>query len=136
VISGLEDEIRRAGPIMEKAGAKLYMPLPVSAAFHSRYMASAAEAFDKFLGDFEFRALSVPVVSNVTGQAYPSEGTGALVRTLLVKQMVRPVLWTQSVRFLLRKGATTFTETGPGEVLTRLIGQIRAESLSPVQGAA
>jgi malonyl CoA-acyl carrier protein transacylase len=136
VISGLDAEIKRAGPIMEKAGAKLYMPLPVSAAFHSRYMANAAEAFDTFLGDFEFRGRSVPVVSNVTGQAYPSDDTGALVRSLLVKQMVRPVLWTQSVRFLLRKGATAFIETGPGEVLTRLIGQIRAESLSPVQATA
>jgi trans-AT polyketide synthase/acyltransferase/oxidoreductase domain-containing protein len=35
------------------------------------------------------------------------------------------VLWTQSIRFLLSKGASAFTETGPGDVLTRLIGQIR-----------
>jgi malonyl CoA-acyl carrier protein transacylase len=88
-------------------------------------MADAAEAFDKFLAGFEFRSLTVPVVSNVTGQAYPPDKTGSLVRSLLVKQIVRPVLWTQSVRFLLGKGASTFAETGPGEVLTRLIGQIR-----------
>ena len=125
VVSGQAEDIQRAGPIMENAGAKLYMPLPVSAAFHSRYMADAAEAFDKFLAAFEFRSLTVPVVSNVTGQAYPPDRTGSLVRSLLVKQIVRPVLWTQSVRFLLGKGASTFTETGPGEVLTRLIGQIR-----------
>jgi trans-AT polyketide synthase/acyltransferase/oxidoreductase domain-containing protein/rhizoxin biosynthesis acyltransferase len=122
VVSGLAEDIQRAGPLMEKAGAKLYMPLPVSAAFHSRYMAEAAEAFDKFLGGFEFRNLAVPVVSNVTGQAYPAGGS---VRSLLVKQIVRPVLWAQSIRFLLSKGASTFTETGPGDVLTRLIGQIR-----------
>jgi malonyl CoA-acyl carrier protein transacylase len=125
VVSGQAEDIQRAGPIMEQAGAKLYMPLPVSAAFHSRYMADAAEAFDKFLAGFEFRSLTVPVVSNVTGQAYPPDKTGSLVRSLLVKQIVRPVLWTQSVRFLLGKGASTFAETGPGEVLTRLIGQIR-----------
>jgi malonyl CoA-acyl carrier protein transacylase len=47
------------------------------------------------------------------------------VRLFLVKQIVRPVLWTQSIRFLLSKGASAFTETGPGDVLTRLIGQIR-----------
>jgi malonyl CoA-acyl carrier protein transacylase len=131
VISGLSEDIERAGPLMEKAGAKLYMPLPVSAAFHSRYMAGSAEAFEQFLGAFEFRPLTTPVVSNVTGQTYPSDGGGALVKSLLVKQMVRPVLWTQSVRFLLNKGATTFTETGPGEVLTRLISQIR-EQVAPL----
>lgn len=130
VVSGLAEDIQRAGPIMEKAGAKLYMPLPVSAAFHSRYMTDAAEAFDKFLGAFEFRALAVPVVSNVTGQAYPADATGGAVRSLLVKQIVRPVLWTQSVRFLLSKGASTFTEIGPGDVLTRLVNQIR----EPVAG--
>jgi malonyl CoA-acyl carrier protein transacylase len=125
VVSGLTEDIQRAGPLMEKAGAKLYIPLPVSAAFHSRYMADAAEAFDKFLGGFQFRSLAVPVVSNVTGQSYPVDSTGASVRSLLVKQIVRPVLWRQSVRFLLNKGASTFMETGPGDVLTRLISQIR-----------
>jgi malonyl CoA-acyl carrier protein transacylase len=125
VISGLEDDIKRAGPIMEEAGAKLYVPLPVSAAFHSRNMAEAADEFDKFLGGFEFQNLKTPVVSNVTGQAYPSGATSALIRSLLVKQMVRPVLWMQSVRYLLSKGAPTFSELGPGDVLTRLISQIR-----------
>jgi malonyl CoA-acyl carrier protein transacylase len=125
VISGLAADIQRAGPIFEKAGAKLYMPLPVSAAFHSRYMSEAARAFDDFLGGFKFGTLAVPVISNVTGQVYPTDSTGEAIRSLLVKQMVRPVLWTQGVRFLLNKGASTFTETGPGDVLTRLISQIR-----------
>lgn len=125
VVSGLTEDIQRAGPLMEKAGAKLYMPLPVSAAFHSRYMADAAEAFEKFISTFEFRSLAAPVVSNVTGQAYPADSTGSTVRSLLVKQIVRPVLWMQSIRFLLGKGVSTFTETGPGDVLTRLVSQIR-----------
>jgi trans-AT polyketide synthase/acyltransferase/oxidoreductase domain-containing protein/rhizoxin biosynthesis acyltransferase len=88
-------------------------------------MIEAAETFGKFLGSFEFHNLTVPVVSNVTGQAYPPDSSGSLVKSLLVKQIVRPVLWMQSVRFLLSKGASIFTETGPGDVLTRLIGQIR-----------
>ena len=134
VLSGLESDIQRAGPIIEKAGAKLYVPLPVSAAFHSRYMADAAAAFDGFLGDFEFRSLRVPVVSNVTGQFYPSDPSGLSVRSLLAKQIVRPVLWTQSIRFLLGKGATTFSEVGPGDVLTKLVQQIRQASPAPSPG--
>jgi malonyl CoA-acyl carrier protein transacylase len=130
VVSGLEDEVKRAGPIMEKAGAKMYVPLPVSAAFHSRHMADAAREFDGFLSGFEFHSLKIPVVSNVTGQAYPSGATSSLVRSLLVKQMVRPVLWIQSIRFLLGRDASTFTETGPGDVLMRLISQIRQPPVS------
>ncbi len=133
VISGLVEDIQRAGPLFEKAGAKLYMPLPVSAAFHSRYMAGAAEAFDNFLGTFEFRGLTVPVISNVTGQTYLADNTSQSVRSLLVKQIVRPVLWTQSIRFLLNKGASLFIEAGPGDVLTRLVGQIREAKSSVLQ---
>lgn len=125
VISGLAPDIQRAGPIFQNAGAKMVMPLPVSAAFHSRYMAGAAKAFETFLGEFHFSNWAVPVISNVTGQPYPSDDADRAVRLFLVKQIVRPVLWTQSIRFLLGKGASTFTETGPGDVLTRLIGQIR-----------
>jgi malonyl CoA-acyl carrier protein transacylase len=137
VISGQSEDIARAGPLMEKAGAKLYVPLPVSAAFHSRYMAEAAEEFEKFLSDFELRNPTTPVVSNVTGQVYPADSTGSLVKSLLVKQIVRPVLWMQSIRFLLAKGALSFIETGPGDVLTRLIGQIRGETSTtgPVKAA-
>jgi malonyl CoA-acyl carrier protein transacylase len=131
VLSGLEADIQRVGPIMEKAGAKLYVPLPVSAAFHSRYMAEAAEAFDAFLGGFEFSTLTVPVVSNVTAQFYPTGSAALSIRSLLVKQIVRPVLWTQSIRFLLGKGATTFSETGSGEVLARLVQQTREAALAP-----
>ncbi len=134
VLSGQSEDIARAGPLMEKAGAKLYVPLPVSAAFHSRHMAEAAEEFEKFLSEFELHSPATPVVSNVTGQVYPADGTGGLVKSLLVKQIVRPVLWMQSIRFLLAKGATDFIETGPGDVLTRLIGQIRGDA--PAAGPA
>jgi malonyl CoA-acyl carrier protein transacylase len=134
VISGQSEDIQRAGPLMEKAGAKLYVPLPVSAAFHSRYMVEAAEAFEEFLSAFEFRSPAIPVISNVTGQVYPTDDTGSLVKSLLVKQIVRPVLWMQSIRFLLAKGASSFIETGPGDVLTRLVGQIRGET--PATGPA
>jgi malonyl CoA-acyl carrier protein transacylase len=42
-----------------------------------------------------------------------------------VKQLTQSVRWTQSVRYLLEQGAVTFKEMGPGNVLTRLIQQIR-----------
>ena len=125
VVSGVAEDISRAGPILERAGAQLYMVLPVSAAFHSRYMADAASAFDDFLRCFRFTCPAIPVVSNVTGQFYPSHNPDETVRSLLVKQITAPVLWMQSIRFLLSKGASTFTEIGPGKVLTRLIGQIQ-----------
>lgn len=125
VISGVKEEIFRAAPLFEKAGASNYVPLPVSAAFHSRYMQDAATAFDRFLSEFSFNDPEIPVISNVTARPYKKGDPSATVRELLVKQIASPVQWTHSILYLVGRGAATFHEIGPGEVLRRLIQQIR-----------
>lgn len=125
VISGPVDEIRRATLLLESAGASMCVSLPVSTAFHSRYMANAAAAFDEFLAGFAFRLQQIRVVANVTGQGYPEGDPTTTIRKLLVKQITQPVLWTLSIRKLLLEGPTQFHEIGPGTVLTKLVQQIQ-----------
>lgn len=127
VVSGPLDQILRAGPIFEQAGASLYFPLRVSAAFHSRYMTQVAVAFDSFLESVHFSPLQLPVISNVTARPYPSGNVSADIRSLLVKQISSPVLWSQSMRYLLERGMTDARETGPGNVLTKLFQEIRQD---------
>jgi malonyl CoA-acyl carrier protein transacylase len=105
--------------------ARMFVPLQVSAAFHSRYMADAAQAFDSFLAGFTFAAPRLPVIANVTAAPYPSNDPGTSIRSLLVRQITQSVQWTQSIRHLLAQGATSFQEMGPGNVLTKLIQQIQ-----------
>jgi malonyl CoA-acyl carrier protein transacylase len=130
VISGPVEDIKRAGPIFEKSGARIYMPLPVSAAFHSRYMGDAAKALAVFLAPMSFAAPTTPVVANVTALPYPAEDASQSVKSLLVKQMTHSVQWIQSIEFLLSRGVTQFNETGPGNVLARLLQQIQLEKAS------
>lgn len=127
VVSGPVDEIKRAGPLFEGAGARMYMPLPVSAAFHSRYMAGAAKEFADFLAPMTFSAPKTPVVANVTAQPYPSDNASESAKSLLVDQITHSVQWTQSVRYLTARGVTQFSEMGPGNVLTRLVQQIQQD---------
>ncbi|TXH64664.1 MAG: ACP S-malonyltransferase [Lysobacteraceae bacterium] len=127
VISGPVDEIKRAVPLLETAGARMVMPLPVSAAFHSRYMADAAAEFAEFLAPMAFSAPMIPVIANVTAEAYPIDETAELIKSTLVRQITHSVQWTQSVRYLLKRGVTQFSEMGPGNVLTRLIQQIQQD---------
>ncbi len=127
VVSGPVDDIKRAGPFFEKAGAQMYIPLQVSAAFHSRYMADASKAFAEFLEPMSFTAPRIPVIANATARPYPADNGSASVKSLLVKQITQPVQWTQSVRFLIGQGATEFSEMGPGNVLTRLVQQIQQQ---------
>jgi len=125
VVSGPSAELERAGPIFERAGASAYVPLPVSAAFHSRYMADAGRAFADFLAPMTFRRPEVPVIANVTGRLYGDDDTSETVRSLLTRQITHPVQWLQSVRYVLAQGSMEFVEVGPRNVLTPLVQQIR-----------
>jgi malonyl CoA-acyl carrier protein transacylase len=124
VISGPTDEIKKAAPLLEAAGARTVVQLPVSAAFHSRYMVAAAHEFEEFLGEFSFESLKLPIIANVTGRPYPIDNPTATVRSLLVKQISQSVRWIQSIRYLIDHGYKDFREIGPGTVLTRLVQQI------------
>jgi malonyl CoA-acyl carrier protein transacylase len=128
VISGPVAEIQKAQAVFEGAGAQMFVTLPVSAAFHSRYMIDAAEAFGSFLQPFTFSGLQVPVISNVTATAYPTADVDRAIKTLLVKQISSSVEWAASIRYLIAQGATSFMELGPGSVLTRLVQQIQQAS--------
>jgi malonyl CoA-acyl carrier protein transacylase len=125
VVSGPIADIARALPLFEAAGARLCVQLAVSGAFHSRYMESAARAFAEYLAQFTFVPPGIPVLSNVTGKPFPRDPSGAVISSLLARQMVRPVQWVQIVRQLAQLQVTEFRETGPGNVLTRLVSQIR-----------
>lgn len=127
VVSGPTEDIRRAGALFEKAGATAYVPLPVSAAFHSRDMADAAKAFADFLRPVEFSITRFPVIANATARPYPQDGGAEAVKTLLVQQIRSPVQWRQSVRNLLARGVTKFAELGPGHVLLGLVKHIQKD---------
>jgi malonyl CoA-acyl carrier protein transacylase len=121
VIAGLKDDLAAVKADFEAAGVRAYIPLNVSAPFHSRYMKEAMLAFGTVLAGVTFRSPAVPVVANVTGVPYASTA----VRETLARQIGESVRWLDSVLFLLDRGVTTFEETGPGSVLGKLVAQIR-----------
>jgi malonyl CoA-acyl carrier protein transacylase len=133
VVSGPSAAIARAGPCLERAGARMVMPLPVSAAFHSRAMQPAADEFADFLAGMPIQSPALPVISNVTARPYAANDGGADVKELLVRQIVSPVRWSASVWYLVgRAGAEAdFREIGPGDVLSKLFPQIAAEHAVP-----
>uniref|UniRef100_A0A0M5KTQ6 [acyl-carrier-protein] S-malonyltransferase n=1 Tax=Sorangium cellulosum TaxID=56 RepID=A0A0M5KTQ6_SORCE len=122
VISGPKDALERAREPLEKRGARSFILLPVSNAFHSRYMEPAAGEFAAYLRRFRFDGPATPVVSNVGVGLYTAESAVEL----LSKQLTSPVRWTEGVELLLERGVAEFIECGPGQVLTRLIQKIRA----------
>ncbi|MFL0805274.1 MAG: ACP S-malonyltransferase [Agarilytica sp.] len=135
VLSGPVGSIRSCAKVFDSAGAKNYVPLPVSAAFHSRYMADAARAYQQFLVDFSFASLNIPVVSNVTGRPYPAGDPTLTIRAFLVRQICQSVKWTQSVRYMLDHDVSDIKEVGHGQVLTGLVGKIKSAYVESLDAA-
>ncbi len=125
VISGAKKDVEKAQKSFQKEGVKLFMPLKVGGAFHSPYMQAAADEFADFIRDFSFASPGIPVVSNVTARPYRKDE----IKKLLIAQILSPVRWTDSIRYLLGQGDMEFDEIGPGKVLTGLIRKIREASI-------
>jgi trans-AT polyketide synthase, acyltransferase and oxidoreductase domains len=121
VLSGSEKDIRDAQPVFEKAGVRMYVPLKVSGAFHSRYMQPARDEFERFIRTFQFAEPRVPVIANVTARPYQP---GEAARNLTL-QITSPIRWVESIQYLLGQPDPQFEEVGPGKVLTGLLKQIR-----------
>ncbi len=116
VLSGPRDELERLLQPMEEAGARRFMLLNVSGAFHSRYMTAVAKEFEPFLRSFSYRSPRIPVIANTTGRPYED---GAVVSNL-VDQMCTSVRWSATMDFLRDQGVEEVEESGPGKVLTKL----------------
>jgi [acyl-carrier-protein] S-malonyltransferase len=104
------------------------MRLPVAGAFHSALMEPAVGPVLDVLGRIEVRTPVFPVAENVTGELVTDADR---LRELVGRQVVSPVLWETGVRNLIAAGATTFLESGVGDILTKLMKRI-----DPVVAAA
>jgi len=121
VISGETKAVKEAMEKLKEAGAKRAILLPVNGAFHSQLMNSAQEILAEAIANTKFSKPMIPIYQNVTTSAViePTE-----IKENLVKQLTNPVKWTQSVRNMIKDGASHFVEVGSGNVLQGLIKKI------------
>lgn len=124
VISGLKDDVLAVQSAFEAAGAKKFVRLDVSGAFHSRYMRPAQAEFEKFARTFTFSPPTVPVIANVTARPYQSDH----IIDSMTRQITSPVRWVESIQYALEQPEPEFEEVGPGNVLTALLRQIKSAS--------
>jgi [acyl-carrier-protein] S-malonyltransferase len=121
VISGSVEGINKACELLKEKGARRALPLKVGGAFHSPLMEPAREKLAKAIEDTEFKKPICPVYQNAT--AIGSDDPD-IIKVNLIAQLTAPVKWTQSVENMVKDGASSFTESGPGNVLSGLIGKI------------
>jgi [acyl-carrier-protein] S-malonyltransferase len=118
VLSGEPAAVEAAMNKAKEAGAKRVVPLQVSGAFHSPLMESAYQGLRSALSEVELRPAAFPVVANAS--ANPVIEPEA-IRESLARQLLNPVRWEESMRYLLNEPGPPFLEVGPGKVLRGLL---------------
>ncbi|MCA9799185.1 MAG: ACP S-malonyltransferase [Cyanobacteria bacterium HKST-UBA04] len=118
ILSGSPEGVSVACQKASEAGAKRVLPLAVSGAFHSPFMAEAAKAFEADVAGETFADAIVPVITNVDAQ--PTRDGAALQRKL-PQQIDHSVLWLATMAHFGAEGIDTVIEFGPGGVLSGMI---------------
>lgn len=125
VISGGSDAIAAARVILaERLPDLRFVPLRVSAPFHSRWMRGIETEFAGHLAECAPRLRAeraVAVTSNYTGEFHRPE----TVTEHLVRQISAPVRWTANMRALLRSGTPRY-EVGPSAPLSKFFATLGA----------
>ena len=121
VIAGHAPAVQRAINLAQAHEARLAMLIPVSVPCHCTLLNDAAEAFEAYLARADFKEPDVAVISNVDLSIYQSPEQ---IRTLLKKQLVKPVRWVEIIQFMQSQGVDHLIESGPGKVLSGLIKRI------------
>jgi [acyl-carrier-protein] S-malonyltransferase len=120
-ISGHRVACQRAGERAQEMGAMRSIPLAVAGAFHTPLMQEAVRPLADALAQVTLARPRLPVVSNVDAQPHDEPEQ---IRELLIQQVVSPVLWEASMRYLLEQEFRSFYEVGPGRVLRGLLKRI------------
>ncbi len=129
VLSGTPEAV---ASVSGQLTCKRAIPLAVSGAFHSPFMAEAAKAFATSLASVPFAKATIPVLSNTD----PSPETdGEVLKGRLVDQMTSGVRWRETMDQLSACGIDTAVEIGPGNVLSGLIKR-GCNGITTVQVAA
>jgi [acyl-carrier-protein] S-malonyltransferase len=124
VVSGSREACAEAERLAEAMGGRA-MRLSVAGAFHTDLMKPADEAVAAALAEISLQSPRIPVWSNVDAQPHTDP---AEIRQLLIRQVLQPVLWEQTVRNLLAAGFDKFYEIGPGRVLAGLLKRVQRKA--------
>lgn len=124
VISGEKQALMSLESVFTEAGAR-FVPLTVSGAFHTPYMAKAGEELRAFASQFTFGEPKMKVIANYTAKEYTHEN----VLSNMISQISSPVKWDESVHYMLHVlKCEEITQVGVGTVLKPMIVKIRRET--------
>jgi [acyl-carrier-protein] S-malonyltransferase len=125
-VAGSVESCALAKKLARSFGTKAAVTLPVSGAFHTRYMLPSVETLGKAVDHISFSVPKIPVVSNLSATIHDA----ASIKPNLLRQVCEPVLWKECIDTILRSvclpanleaSSPVFYEIGPGTVCKNLL---------------
>ena len=120
VLSGKNMDLEKFSDYLKEKNIK-NIKLPVSAPFHCKLMSKATEIMKIEIENTDFKNFKNILISNVTANEILNKSD---LKKLLIDQIENRVRWRESINFMIEKGVQSFTEIGPGKVLSGLIKRI------------
>ena len=106
---------------VKEAGGRAKL-LAVSCAFHSPFMAEAADGLAEYMENVDFSQPETVIYSDVTAKPYEGD-----YKALVKAQVESPVKWQTIVENMVADGVDTFIEVGVGKTLTGLVKRINGD---------
>ena len=120
VIAGEKKAVEEAGKKALEAGARRAIPLNTSGPFHTALLKDASTRLHEVFKNITFHDMKVPVIFNSTGKELENSTVGEM----LERQVMSPVYFEDSIRYMLDHGVDTIVEIGPGKVLSGFVRKI------------
>ena len=117
VICGLKDELEN---FKEKHAIGKYIPLNVSAPFHSKLMIESSNLFESKISDIVFNDVEIDVISNHMLINYKNISKTEYSNQLKA-QIHSPVMWSDTVHKIISMNVENFIEIGPKKTLLNFI---------------
>lgn len=124
ILAGEKDTLNAFASVAKANGIKKLLPLKVEGPFHSPLMAGACQPLREVLNRVTFEQGEVSVISNTTVTPHRVD----MVRDTLVRHLVEPVQWQQTIDYFIEQGVTHIVQIGPGKTLAQLL---KRESNAP-----
>ena len=117
ILAGTKDSLTRFKKIAKAKGYRKMMTLKVEGPFHSPYMEGVCLPYEKKLKEIEFQKGKIPVISNTTVKKHRIDQ----IKNRLVRHLVEPVRWQETIQYLMDAGVTKIIQIGPGKTLGNLL---------------
>ena len=115
VIAGEAEVAEKTAAALKEKGAKMTVKLNVSGPFHTALLKPASDRLAVELEKMNISDMKMPVITNVTGTVVENK---ADIIPILIKQVMSPVKWEDTINYLASQGVDTFIEVGPGKTLS------------------